>query len=86
MNASRIRQNGVRQNGETAVGDILWTNFLKYRELIHLGEVAAESKLEEIKKLISPKFRKKILQWPKKIFYPKQKVRLLHFKRTMTSS
>jgi hypothetical protein len=43
------------------------------REDIPIGEVTAESKLEEIKKLVSPKFRKKILQWPKKIFDPKPK-------------
>lgn len=30
------------------------------REDIPIGEVTAESKLEEIKKLVSPKFRKKI--------------------------
>ncbi|MGD9081708.1 MAG: patatin-like phospholipase family protein [Desulfobacterales bacterium] len=71
---------------EPAVGDIPWTDFLKYKEIIHIGEIAAESKLEEIKKLISFKFRKKILQWPKKIFKQQQKSESIKLERVSTSS
>jgi predicted acylesterase/phospholipase RssA len=53
---------------QPAVGDIPWADFLNYKELIHIGEVAAELKLEEIKELVSFKFRKKILHWTKKFF------------------
>jgi NTE family protein len=70
---------------EPAVSDIHWTDFLKYKELIHIGEVAAESKLEEIKKLVSPKFRKKILHWPKKIFKQQQKNENIKLERVASS-
>jgi NTE family protein len=71
---------------EPTVGDIPWTNFLKYKELIRLGEVAAESKLEEIKKAVGPKFRQKILQWPKKIFNLQQKGENIKLEKIAISS
>jgi NTE family protein len=71
---------------EPAVSDIPWTDFFKYKELIHIGEVTAESKLEEITKLVSPKFREKILQWPRKIFKQQQKGENIKLERAATST
>jgi NTE family protein len=71
---------------EPAVSDIPWTDFLRYKELIHIGEVTAESKLEEITKLVSPKFRERILQWPRKIFKQQQKGEIIKLERVATST
>ena len=58
---------------EPAVGNISWTDFFKYRELIRIGEKAAELKLEEIKKTLKPKLSETVLRWPKRIFSAKSK-------------
>ena len=69
---------------EPAVGDIHWTDFLKYEELIYLGETAAELKLEKIRKRVRPKFRQKIFQWPKITVNLRLKNDLLSLERLVT--
>jgi NTE family protein len=69
---------------EPAVGDIPWTDFFKYEELIYLGEAATELKLEEIRKRARPNFRQKIFQWPRMIFNPRPKNDLLSPKKVAT--
>ncbi len=49
---------------EPAVNNIEWTNVCNFQELIHLGESAARSKIEEIKKISDLPLRKKVVFWP----------------------
>jgi NTE family protein len=77
---NRYREENVDIMIEPVVRDITWTEFFKYEELIYLGETAAELKLEDIKKAASPKFRERVLQWPKRIFNSKQKSETAAFK------
>ena len=65
---------------EPAVGDIHWTDFFQYIELIRIGETAAELKLEEIRKAVKTKFCKKVLRWPKRFFNAKPKCEAAAFK------
>jgi NTE family protein len=68
---------------EPAAGHISWTDFFKYEDLIQLGETAAELKLEEIRRAVRPKFRAKVLHWPKRVFNSKPKNSASSFKKTM---
>jgi NTE family protein len=77
---NRYKKENVDIMIEPAVGDIPWTDFFKYEELIHLGEAAAELKLEEIKKAVKPKFSEKVLQWPRRIFKTKPRSGAAAFK------
>ncbi|UCG92458.1 MAG: patatin-like phospholipase family protein, partial [candidate division WOR-3 bacterium] len=51
---------------EPPVRHVEWVNFFHYKELIHMGEKAAESKIDEIRKLLQHPFRKKVFRWIKK--------------------
>jgi len=59
MNADVVIEPAVRKFG--------WTDCFAFEELIRQGEKAAELKIEEIKELIKPGFRKKVRRWSKKI-------------------
>ncbi|MBW2123608.1 MAG: hypothetical protein JRH07_17460, partial [Deltaproteobacteria bacterium] len=48
---------------EPAVGKTGWTDFLRYEELIREGERAAESKLGEIKKVLSKGSKRGLIRW-----------------------
>lgn len=78
---NRHRKENVDIMIELAEGDISWTDFSKYQELIRMGETAAELKLDEIIKAVKPKFSDKVLQWPKRIFNSKPKSKVAAFKR-----
>jgi len=52
---------------EPAVSKFEWTDFLSYDELIREGEEAAESKTEEIRKLLEHGFRRKVFGWVRKM-------------------
>ena len=52
---------------EPAVRKFGWTDFFAFKELIHQGEIAAELKIEEIKAIIRPGFRKEVRRWSRKI-------------------
>ena len=81
---NRYRKENVDIMIEPAVGDITWTEFLKYEKLIYLGEAATELKLKEIRKRARPNFRQKIFQWSKMIFTPRPKNDLLSPKEVAT--
>ena len=50
------------------VSEIAWTDFLNYEELIHLGEVATEAKIDDVKKMLVYPFRRKVFLWSNRIF------------------
>jgi predicted acylesterase/phospholipase RssA len=52
---------------EPVVSQFEWTDFLNYEALIREGEKAAESKIEEIRHLLGPGFRRKIFRWVRKM-------------------
>lgn len=52
---------------EPAVRKFNWTDFFAFEELIHQGEIAAELKIDEIKEIIKPGFRKEVRRWSKKM-------------------
>ncbi|MBW2437559.1 MAG: patatin-like phospholipase family protein [Deltaproteobacteria bacterium] len=51
---------------EPAVRQVDWTNFMNYEEVILQGEKAAESQIENIKRLIAHPFRRKLITWTHK--------------------
>jgi len=53
---------------EPEVKEIEWTDYPDYEKLIRLGEKAAESKIETIHEMLNYPLRKKVIQWPKKIY------------------
>ena len=53
---------------EPEVKEIEWTDYPDYEELIRLGEKAAESKIKTIHEMLNYRLRKKVIQWPKKIY------------------
>jgi len=53
---------------EPEVKETDWTDFPIYEELIRIGEKAAESKIEAIRKMLNYPLRTKVIQWPKKIY------------------
>jgi NTE family protein len=63
--ANRIKTDVLIQ---PVVGSFGWTDYFAYEELIRQGESAAEQKIDEIKKIIKPGFRKKVRRWSGKIF------------------
>ena len=60
---------------EPDVRQVTWTDFPNYEELIHLGDKAAESKIDEIRKMVTNPIRKKIVLWQKKIIAGVEKSR-----------
>ncbi len=44
-----------------------WTDYSNYEKLIHLGEAAAEAKIEEIRQWYEHPFRKRAMRWQKNI-------------------
>lgn len=59
---------------EPEVKGIHWTDFLKYRELIREGEKAAESKIEEIRKILDRGREVNLFQRAMKLFTRPQKI------------
>ena len=53
---------------EPEVKETDWTNFPIYEELIRRGEKAAESKIKTIHKMLNDPLRRKVIQWPQKIY------------------
>ena len=51
---------------EPAVRQVDWANFMNYEEVILQGEKAAESQIENIKRLIARSFRRKLFRWTRK--------------------
>jgi NTE family protein len=58
---------------EPTVKQVNWAKFMNYEELIQQGEKAAELQIENIKKLMSHPFRKKMINWTRKIGSGRQK-------------
>jgi NTE family protein len=50
-----------------------WTDFPNYKELIRIGEKAAESKIKAIHEMLNYRMRNKVIQWPKKIYFGLEK-------------
>ncbi|MEJ2164184.1 MAG: patatin-like phospholipase family protein [Desulfobacterales bacterium] len=63
---------------EPDVRDFSWTDFFAYKELIRRGEIAAEQKIAEIKKIVNPGFRDKVRRWSRKILGPPLKILSAH--------
>jgi NTE family protein len=61
-----------RMNADVVIEPVVkkydWTDFLSFKELIRQGEIAAELKIEEIKKITKPGFRNKLRRRSRKIF------------------
>ncbi len=62
---------------EPAVRHVDWVNFLPYKELIHLGEKAAQSKIKDIHEVLQHPFKKRAYTWAKKIFEGRGRVLLI---------
>lgn len=64
-----LSEDDLRECVEAFISDVETesTDYIDYEELIHLGEKAARSKIEEIRKVIKLPFAKKIVSWSKKI-------------------
>jgi NTE family protein len=60
---------------EPGINQTEWTDFLKYRELIREGEKAAVSKIEEIREILSHRFRRKVFQRAREILFGPNKGR-----------
>jgi NTE family protein len=45
-----------------------WTDFPDYEDLIGIGEKAAEAKITALHEMLKYPMRKKVIQWPKKIY------------------
>jgi NTE family protein len=58
---------------EPAVKQVNWAKFMKYEELIQEGENAAESQIENIKRLIARPVRRKLTTWSKKFAADRQR-------------
>jgi NTE family protein len=66
---------------ELEVKQVNWAKFMNYEELIQQGENAAESQIENIKKLIAHPVRRKLIMWRKKFAADRQ--RTLSYPPTM---
>jgi NTE family protein len=61
-------RNGIDILLEPEVRNTDWTDFPDYEELIRRGENAAESKIRTIREMSNYPLRKKMIQWPKKVY------------------
>jgi len=60
---------------EPVVRTFGWTDFFAFKELIRLGESAAERKIEEIKEIVKPRFRNSVHRWSRKMIGKRTKKR-----------